>query len=238
MVERLRGAQTTEERAAARHILTTVTRRSKREWANQVINRSNVWDVAQWRHGRRMNIIPALKKADGTLTFEHDKMADIFAERFFARERDTIPLVFDDDPPVISGRPFPPLTMRELVEMLGKTSNKSAPGSSGFNWKVLKWAWPFIGETLRLAFEVCLHLGHHPRRWKEAVVTVIPKPGRPDYALAKTHCPISLLECMSKLLEKVIANRLQHDITALDLVPTNQFGGRQHSLCLDVGVAV
>ena len=125
-----------------------------------------------------------------------------------------------------------------MERLLKATANKTAPGSSGIGWRMLKWAWPIIGATLTYIFDACVHLGHHPTRWKEAVVVVIPKPDKPDYTFPKAHRPISLLECMSKLLEKVIANRIQHDITKRELVPTNQFGGRQHSSCSDAGLAL
>ena len=62
-----------------------------------------------------------------------------------------------------------------------------------------------MGGTLIAVFEACLVLGHHLAIWKQATVTVIPKPGKTDYTHAKAHCPISLLETMSKLLEKIIA---------------------------------
>jgi retron-type reverse transcriptase len=74
--------------------------------------------------------------------------------------------------------------------------------------------------------------------WKEAVVVVIPKPGKTDYSVAKAHRPISLLETMSKLLEKAVAKRFQYDIVKEELIPTNQFGGRTHSSCLDTGITL
>jgi hypothetical protein len=43
---------------------------------------------------------------------------------------------------------------------------------------------------------------------------------------------------MSKLLEKVVAQRMQHDIVTKELIPTTQFGGRRHSLCLDAGLTL
>ena len=67
---------------------------------------------------------------------------------------------------------------------------------------------------------------------------VIPKPDKPDYSYAKAHCPISLLETMSKLMEKVVAKRMQHNIVAHELIPTTQFGGRLHSSCLDAGITL
>lgn len=227
-----------EDKAAAYHSLKTIIRRSKREWANKYITWANVWDVVQWRHGRRMNHVLALRLANGELSFEHEEMADALSERFFTEEREPIPLVFADDPPPVQVRPFPPLTEEEVERLLKTTANKTAPGPTGVGWQMLKWAWPVIGSTLTNVFDACVHLGHHPARWREAMVVVIPKPDKPDYTLPKAHRPISLLECMSKLLEKVIANRIQHDITKRELIPTTQFGGRQHSSCSDAGLAL
>ena len=95
-----------------------------------------------------------------------------------------------------------------------------------------------MGELLANIFTACVRLAHHPPRWKEAKVVVIPKPDKADYSLAKAHCPISLLEAMSKFMEKAIAKRMQHDIVAHELIPANQFGGRMHSSCLDAGIAL
>lgn len=69
-------------------------------------------------------------------------------------------------------------------------------------------------------------------------MVVIPKSNKTDYSSAKAHRPISLLETMSKLLEKAIAKRVQNEIVAHDLIPSIQFGGRSHSLCLDAGLTL
>ena len=129
--------------------------------------------------------------------------------------------------------------------MLMETSNSSAPGFSGIGYQLLKQAcvgwdkvWEGLSGTLISVYNACLSLGHHPAIWKQAMVTVIPKPDKPDYTRAKAHHPISLLETMSKLLEKIIAKRMQHEIVAHELIPTNQFGGRMHSSCLDVGLTL
>jgi Reverse transcriptase (RNA-dependent DNA polymerase) len=84
----------------------------------------------------------------------------------------------------------------------------------------------------------CLRTGHHPQPWKEAVVCVIPKPNRADYTLAKNYHPISLLECLGKLLEKVVAHLIYGDMTKHALVPTTQFGGWNTSSTLDAGLTI
>jgi hypothetical protein len=67
---------------------------------------------------------------------------------------------------------------------------------------------------------------------------VIPKVGRADYTLAKNFHPISLLECLGKLLEKVVAKLIYRDMAKHLLVPTAQFWGRNASSTLDTGLTL
>jgi hypothetical protein len=73
---------------------------------------------------------------------------------------------------------------------------------------------------------------------KRAAITVIPKPDRKDYSLPKNHRPIALLETFGKLLEKVMAKCILADVTRKNLIPSNQFGGRNASSCTDAGLAL
>jgi hypothetical protein len=62
--------------------------------------------------------------------------------------------------------------------------------------------------------------------------------GRDDYFAAKNYRPISLLECLSKLLEKAVSKRLLYAIDKHVLIPTTQFGTRAFSCTLDTGLTL
>jgi hypothetical protein len=227
-----------EERTRLGRELKKVVRIAKRDWANSYITEANIWEVAAWRHGRRSSHIPALIDHTGELTYDHEQMASLLSERFFAKDEGNIPTHFTDDPPPRTPRQFAPFGKEELLDLLKQTSNKSAPGISGIGWDLLKRGWPHCDDLLTNIYSACIRLGHHPIRWKEATVVVIPKPNKPDYSLAKAHRPISLLETLSKLMEKAVAKRFQYDIVKEGLIDTNQFGGRTHSSCLDAGLTL
>ena len=84
----------------------------------------------------------------------------------------------------------------------------------------------------------CLLMGHHPTQWRRALVVVILKPRRDDYAVAKYYCPIPLLKCFSKLLEKAISKHMLYDIDAYGLIPTMQFRTHAFSCTLDAGLSL
>jgi hypothetical protein len=74
--------------------------------------------------------------------------------------------------------------------------------------------------------------------WRRAAIAVVPKPGKKDYSLPKCYRLIALLECLGKLLEKVIVKWLSYDITLLSLIPTSQFGACSHSSTVDAGLCL
>src|SRR6202789_2695412 len=181
--------------------------------------------------------VPSLQGTEG-LVHSHEEVADILSKRFFPRSPQEVNPHFPDDPP-----PRPPRTLAQidkaLIEpLLRKASNRSAPGQSGHTWMLVKWAWEADSDRIVNLLEACLKAGHHPRLWKEAIVSVIPKPKRADYTLAKNFRPISLLECLGKLLEKVVAKLIYRDMSKHALIPTTQFGGRNASSTLDAGLTL
>jgi hypothetical protein len=92
----------------------------------------------------------------------------------------------------------------EVTDMLCPMSNKFAPGPLGHNYKLVKWAFAANPTHLQTLFKACLCIGHHPREWKSAMIAIIPKLGKEDYSLPKSYCPVALLNCLGKLLEKII----------------------------------
>jgi hypothetical protein len=210
---------------------------AKRLWADDYIEKSQLWEVAAWRHGRRASKVPSLKGPEG-IVHTHEEISNVLSRRFFADTPPQVPPHFHDDPPARPTRTLQPIDKEMVGHLLSKASNRSAPGQSGHTWTVIKWTWSADPERVLNLLTACLRAGHHPRVWKEATVCVIPKPNRADYTLAKNFRPISLLECLGKLLEKVVAKLIYRDMSRHSLVPTTQFGGRNSSSTLDAGLTL
>jgi hypothetical protein len=181
--------------------------------------------------------VPSLRDHSG-IVHAHEDVANVLAQRFFKQTPPHVSPQFDDDPLPRPPRSLPRID-KELIEpLLCKVSSRSAPGQSGHSWSIIKWTWEADPTRVTNLLSECLKAGHHPKQWREAVVCVIPKPNRADYTLAKNFRPISLLECLGKLLEKIVAKLIYRDMSKHALVPTTQFGGRNASSTLDAGLAL
>jgi Reverse transcriptase (RNA-dependent DNA polymerase) len=235
--QNLRDALGTADKGIAQARLKCTVRADKRSWADKYIEDAQLWDVAKWRHGRKLSKVPSLQGPEG-LVHSHEEVSNILSQRFFPKTPPAVDTHFPDDPAPHPTRRLTQIDKSFIEPLLRKAASRSAPGQSGHTWTVIKWAWEADSERLTSLLSACLRAGHHPRLWKEAVVCVIPKPNRADYTLAKNFRPISLLECLGKLLEKIIAKLIYRDMSKHDLVPSTQFGGRNASSTLDAGLTL
>ena len=76
-----------------------------------------------------------------------------------------------------------------------------------------------------IIFNAILSIHYFPTLWKIAQIVILPKPNKNPY-LTASYKPISLLPAFSKLLEKIICNRLKPTIEKEKLIPGHQFGFR------------
>ena len=117
-------------------------------------------------------------------------------------------------------------TPKEVQTFLKKFKNNKSPGTDGINYKVLKNL-PNKGSIYitKLANAMML-LGYFPEQWKTAKIIVIPKPGK-NLALPENYKPISLLPHLSKLTEKIVAQRIKNFVDSKNILIKEQFGFRQ-----------
>jgi len=111
--------------------------------------------------------------------------------------------------------------MEKLVrKALAGTSNKSAPGPDGIGYKLIKQVLNLkLGSELIREVAENLTNGTIPKEWQHFKVVMIPKPEK-DHIKTKGWRPINLINCIGKLGEKMVADKLQE----LGLLYRYQFG--------------
>lgn len=123
----------------------------------------------------------------------------------------------------------PPVTRSQVTDIVVGLPSKKAPGADGVTNTMIREL-PEEGALRLVAIiNASLQLQHFPTPWKCAKVIVFPKPGKPLRDPAN-YRPISLLSCLSKVLEKVVLSRLKDFVDRHDLLIPQQFGFRpKHS---------
>ena len=214
--------------------------KAKRDWAlnlAQEVEPSKIWTLTNWYKGLRCYAMPALTRPNHTSAISDEDKAELLRDTFFppppSLQVDPLPSI-----PNHNTRPHLPVLEQEIDDHLKNTSNSSAPGMSGISYRALKWAWKQAPNYITYILNWSLALGIHFPQWKKAITMVIPKPNKPDYSNPHAYRPIQLLECLSKLLEKIVAKRILYDCSRLGLIPPEQFGGVSSASCPDAGLAL
>ncbi|KEP50809.1 putative endonuclease/reverse transcriptase, partial [Rhizoctonia solani 123E] len=216
-------------------------RRARRSHADNVCQSITTSDeafkITNWYKGKRRAPLPPIKHQGNLATHPTDK-AKAFTDTFFPKASSPNISLEPHGVPLMPKREHHPITAEEVQNALDKSSNTSAPGAFGSNYRLLKWAFTANSDSILGLFNSCLTLGFHPACLRNAVISIVPKPRRPDMALPKSYRPISLLETLSKCLEKVITNRLIFEAGKHNLIPQSQFGGRDMTSCTDAGLCL
>jgi len=93
------------------------------------------------------------------------------------------------------------------MELAIRTSKGKCPGYDRISYALLKNISPTLKEKVLEIFNLTLVTGSKPHVWKSATVIPIPKPKKSHHSTNSFH-PISLLSCLGKIIEKMIARRL------------------------------
>jgi Reverse transcriptase (RNA-dependent DNA polymerase) len=212
-------------------------RAAKRDWVESLINDPDVsiWDMAKWHKGRRLKDVPLIVTTGG-LSHDPEMMSATFLSRFFLLDSNRSEPLTPISSHSLPARPLLKVRQEEIGAALRSTSTSSAPGPSGIGYLLLRWAFEGNPSLFSLLFTRALQLGKHP--WGDALVVIIPKPGKSNYTVAKAYCPISLLECCGKLLEKVVAARFSWEVDNLSLIGNRQFGSRHNYLAPDAALCL
>jgi Reverse transcriptase (RNA-dependent DNA polymerase) len=101
----------------------------------------------------------------------------------------------------------------EIAKILNGIRGKGAPGPDSITNKVLKRLPNSFHYIMAGLINSSMKLGHISNNWKVANIIMIPKPLK-DHTQVENFRPISLLNGMSKLAERVIKARIEDWITS------------------------
>jgi len=111
---------------------------------------------------------------------------------------------------------------------------KKAPGQDKLSFRAVRLLWKWDKERIVEVAKAAVQTGRHPAVWKLPSGVVIRKPGKDDYTKLKAYRSISLLSCMGKVIEKVVAELLAEQAERRGLLSNRQFGSRKRGSAIDM----
>lgn len=198
-------------------------------------------DPSMWQATKRLlrqpSIIPPILY-DGNVYNSDAEKSLVFAshlESTFSLAPESESDIEDEVITVISrSLPMPALdidytTAEEIKVYIKNLPLKKTPGHDLIPNVALKYLTDEAINHLKDIFNSCMCIGYFPTTWKKAEIILFHKPNKPKLSCS-SYRPISLLPTMSKILERVIYQRLNEYLNEANIIPPHQFGFRsKHS---------
>jgi len=215
-----------------RRNLRRAIRKAKRDCWNRFLQEGKgayIWTATRYTTPRIDKVGHALAAEDGSIAEgRHDREQAILQAHFPQGPPGTFS-------PVGGGRAFEQVDAQLVGSLLAKAANTSAPGDDRISADIIKVFWQWETQRITQLVRACIRLGHHPKLWKTAKGVVIPKPGKPDYSQVRAYRVISLLDVVSKLVERTAAHLIADHVERRKGrgLHDGQFGCRKRRSCVD-----
>ena len=234
---------TGEETQRARVYFRRTVRRVKRDFWRKIIadiiSPDDVYRITRWLKPRQRLSPPPIQVDDRVYSTNIDKARALGRSKLARQDADDD---IDDPWRPLEEQPGPipfeqQISAAEAKRGLLGTGNTS-PGADGITVKMLQAIWPSVGHRITEIYNACLRQGYCPTGFRKAEVVMIPKPNKRNLSDVSAWRPITLLFCLSKGLERIIAKRMSYLAIKHKVVHFNQAGALPQRSATDIVAAL
>ncbi len=181
------------------------------------------WKTVKWLIGKGGDTSYPTLKVRNKLIVENKEKAEVFNKFFLLHSNieDKDASLPEDSDEVTDTIEYIHATESEIYDLLKSIDPSKATGPDGVNPRLLKEADVYIVPFLTKLINLSLSTGKVPHCWKLAHVIPLFKKGEAD---TNNYRPVSLLSCVSKLLERIVFKYVFNHLRSIEFLSCHQSG--------------
>jgi len=194
----------------------------------QNLRGGEVWRAAKFTNPQAGATVEALTDREG-------KQANTIGKKEKMLRGKSFPLNDGDQyyKPPPAGQAHERISGFSVEQALFSQSVKKAPGPENLSFRAIRLLWKWNKMRIVGLTKAAVRTDRHPAIWKRASWVVIRKPGKEDYTKLNLYQTISLVSCMVKVVDKVVAELRSDVAKRRALLSDGQFGSRKKWSAID-----
>ena len=223
----------------ARNTYFYAIKKAKRDHWNQFLEKEDsqsIFKAMSYTKDRRVEKIPPIQNSQGSLIDSFQK--SVLLSGLYYSLLPLRPLsLFGMNIDLSLDWKWPLLTRDELDSACSTSKIKGkTPGPDQITQEIIQKAYQVIPDTFYRLYSSLIDTGYHPTCWRQATGAILKKPAKPDYSTPKAYRVISLLNCLGKASERILAQRLGYLAETTTLLHSSQIGSRQKKSAIDTAL--
>ena len=109
------------------------------------------------------------------------------------------------------------LTKSELQYVIMSSNLNKAPEPNEISFMIIQKAYNSILKLFYILYHKLIKHDYHTLIWRKGLEAILKKSNKPDYSNLKVYKIITLLECLDKISEKIVAKKLAYCINLVDI---------------------
>ena len=124
----------------------------------------------------------------------------------------------------------------ELEQAYTSKVKGKTPGPDLVTQEIIVHAYRATLDIFYRLYSLFINKGYYPKVWKQATGFILKKSGKLNYSLPKAYRVISLLNCLGKVSERILAKRLSYLAETSNLLHPSQMGGRLYKSAINAAL--
>jgi ribonuclease HI len=221
----------------AKNIYFLAIKNAKRDHWNQFLEKEDsksIFKALAYTKDKRVERLPPILASD-------NQLKETFQGRCNALRDTLFPLPPSSQPPKWEGYrahgwDWPTLSRIELINACSTKIKGKTPGPDSITQELILKAYEACPDQFFSLYSYLIDIGYHPQIWRQATGAILKKPKKPDYSIPKAYRVISLLNCLGKVSERILAQRLGYLAETTTLLHPSQIGGRLKKSAIDAAL--